>query len=57
MLSSNYSSNCGKEVRAQHDLVDEVFAAIEAHGSGVALAMLWTIPVLGFLVALMWTLG
>ena len=53
MMSSSYS----KEVKTQHDVVDEIFAAIEAHGSGVALAMLWTIPVLGFLVALMWTMG
>jgi hypothetical protein len=45
-----------KEVKSRHIVVDDVFAAIEAHQSGVAMALLWTMPVLGFLVALVRTL-
>jgi hypothetical protein len=46
-----------KVTDSRHIVVDDVFAAIEAHDSGVAMALLWMMPVLGLLAALVRTLG
>ena len=46
-----------KEAETRHVSADDVYAAIEAHGSGVAMALLWMVPVLVFVGALVRSLG